>query len=51
MKKKDMELINMIRENDNPEQALMVAATIILGFLKQPGSSEEQDPAYLQELG
>ena len=37
-----MELIDMIRENDNPEQALMVAATIILGYLKQHGSSEEQ---------
>lgn len=37
-----MELINMIRENDNPEQALMTAAVIILGYLKQHGSSEEQ---------
>lgn len=49
--KNEIELINMIRENDNPEQALMVAATIILGFLKQPGSSEEQAPVCLQALG
>ena len=45
------ELIRIVRENDNPEQALMVAATIILGFLKQPESSEEQVPAYLQVHG
>ena len=37
-----MELIRIIRENDNPEQALMVAATIILDYLKQHESSEEQ---------
>jgi hypothetical protein len=49
--KNEMELINMIRENDNPEQALMAAAAIILGFLKQHGSSEEQVPVCLQALG
>mgnify|MGYP003530332114 CR=1 FL=1 len=37
-----MELIKLIRENDNPGQALMAAATIILGYLKQHGSFEEQ---------
>lgn len=41
MSKNEIELINMIRENDNPGQALMAAATIILGYLKQHGSSEE----------
>ena len=46
-----MELIRMIRENDNPEQALMAAATIILGYLKQHGSSEVQASADLQALG
>ena len=30
-----LELIKMIYENDNPEQALMTAAAIILGYLKQ----------------
>ena len=40
MSKNEIELINMIRENDNPGQALMAAATIILGYLKQHGSSE-----------
>ena len=46
-----MELIKLIRENDNPEQALMAAATIILGFLKQHGSSEEQAAVCLPVLG
>ena len=46
-----MELIKMIRENDNPGQALMAAATIILGYLKQLESSEEQAAAGLQALG
>lgn len=42
MNQSEIELIELIRENDNPEQALMTAATVILGFLKQHGSSEEQ---------
>ena len=46
-----MELINMIRENDNPGQALMTAAVIILGFLKQHESSEEQAAVGLPVLG
>ena len=45
-----MELIKLIRENDNPEQALMAAAAIIIGFLKQHESSEVQASAGLQEL-
>ena len=44
----EKELIRVIRENDNPEQALMTAAVIILDFLKQLGSSEEQAPVCLQ---
>ncbi len=49
MTEKEIALIKMIRENDKPEQALMAAATIILGFLKQLESSEEQVPVCLQE--
>lgn len=45
------ELIRTIRENDNPERALMTAAVIILGFLKQHGSSEGQVPVCLQVHG
>ena len=46
-----LELIRIVRENDNPEQALMVAATIILGYLKQHESSEEPASACLPALG
>ena len=46
-----MELISMIRENDNPELALMAAATIILGYLKQLESSEAQAVVGLSALG
>lgn len=51
MSKNGLELISMIRENDNPEKALMVAATIILGYLKQHESSEEPAAVGLQALG
>ena len=47
----EMELINMIRENDNPEQALMAAALVILGYLKQHGSFEEQAAVGLSAHG
>ena len=46
----EKKLINMIRENDNPEQALMTASVIILGFLKQHGSSVAQESADLRVL-
>ena len=42
----EKELISLIRENDNPEEALMTAAVIIIGFLKQHESSEERDVVY-----
>lgn len=44
----EKELIRMIRENDNPEQALMTAAVIIIGYLKQHESFEVQAPACLR---
>ena len=46
----EKELIRMIRENDNPEQALMTATVIILGFLKQHESFAVQAPVCLQAL-
>lgn len=46
-----MELIRMIRENDNPGLALNTAVVIILGYLRQHGPSEEQAAADLQALG
>ena len=46
----EIELINLIRENDNPEQALTVAVEVILTYLKQHESSEVQAAACLREL-
>ena len=51
MSNNEIELINMIRENDNPEQALMAATLVILGFLKQHESSEEPSAVCLPVLG
>ncbi len=48
MTENERELITMIRENDNPEKALMTAGAIIVGFLKQLESSEEQAVAVLR---
>lgn len=50
MTKNEEDLLKMIHENDNPEQALMTAATIILGYLKQHESSVEPSAGSLQEL-
>lgn len=50
MSENEMELIKMIRENDNPGQALMTAALIVLGQLKRSGSSEAPVPADLRVL-
>lgn len=47
----EKELIRMIRENDNPGQALNAAVVIVLGYLKQLESSEEQAAADLRALG
>ena len=46
----EQELIKLIRENDNPGQALMTAAVIVLGYLKQHESSATQGSADLQVL-
>ena len=46
-----MELIKLIRENDNPEQALMTATLVILGYLTQHESSEEPTAVCLPALG
>ena len=46
----EIELIKLIRENDNPEQALSTAVDIILLFLVQQQSFEVQAVVCLQEL-
>lgn len=50
MSENELALINMIRENDNPALALMTASIIIMGYLKQHVSSEEQAAVGLREL-
>ena len=50
MTENERELIKLIRENDNPEQALVTAVNTILCFLTQHESSEVQAPADLQVL-
>ena len=46
----EKQLIDLIRENVNPENAIMTATAIIIDFLKQHESSEAQAPACLREL-
>lgn len=41
----EIQLINMIRENDKPEEAVVTAIDIISDFLKQLGSSRGQAAA------
>lgn len=50
MSNNEIELINIIRENDNPTRALLTATLIVLGYLKQHESFEEQVAVGLQEL-
>lgn len=46
----EKELIKLIRENDNPKQALTTAVDIILLFLVQQRSFEAQAVVAPQEL-
>ena len=48
MSENQNELISLIRENDCPNKALMTAALIIVGFLKQHESSVVQASVGLQ---
>lgn len=47
----EKKLIEIIRENDNPEQALLTAIDIILLSLVQPESYPAPSSVSLQELG
>ena len=47
MTRNEEELMRMIRENDNPEQAVMIAVDTILEYLRQHGSSGGQAVAGL----
>ena len=46
----EQELITLIRENDNPEQALATAVDTIISYLRLHGSFQEQVAVDLQEL-
>ena len=50
MTENELKLIKLIRENDNPEQALSTAVDIILLSLVQEQSSQVQALASLKEL-
>lgn len=41
------ELLQIIRENDNPDLAVQTAIDIILDYLRQPESFEARAAAYL----
>ena len=47
MTENELKLIELIRENDNPEQALATAVNTILSFLEQHESSQVPCPASL----
>ena len=50
MTENEEELLKMIRENDNPGQAVLIAVDTILEYLTQHGSSGGQAAVCLQEL-
>ena len=51
MREIDEKLLKLVRENDKPEQAVIIAIDTIISFLMQHGSSEVQAPSDLQGLG
>ena len=46
----EVKLINMIRENNNPEKAMVIALTTICWYLKQSQSFVKPSVADFQEL-
>ena len=50
MTNNEIELLNVIRESDNPEQAILIAIDVILSYLKQHESSEWPFAVYLPVL-
>lgn len=51
MTNQELELLELIRNNEDPEQALITAFNIILDYLKQHESSEARDSVCLRECG
>jgi hypothetical protein len=50
MTENEIKLINLIRDNDNPAEAIVTAVNIIASFLELPQSFEVQAVACLREL-
>lgn len=50
MTEKEKQLFNMISEDENPQEALIIATRVICGFLEQLAPSQEQHLASQQEL-
>lgn len=50
MTENEYELLNIIRNHNNPEQAFDTALRIILEFLEQHESSQEQELVCLREF-
>lgn len=46
----EMKLLNIIREHDNPERAVEIAIKIMIEFLEQDESSQEQPLVYSREF-
>ena len=49
MTKNENELLTLIRENENPEQALLTAVLLIGSILEQSGAYPEPSAGALQE--
>ena len=49
LRQNEEELMNIIRENDNPEQAVLTAIKIFAAFLEQSEASPVLQAAGLQE--
>ena len=50
MTNNERELLNIIREDENPARAVAITIDIILSFLEQHESSQLQEPVCLQAL-
>ena len=50
MTKNELELIDLIRTNDNPQKAVVTAIDIICRYIKQRESSQEPPAADQQEF-
>ena len=44
------ELLTIIRQDENPQEAAMIAIGIIYDYLKQPLSYQEASVGHIQEL-